>query len=96
MEPVLQIHHCSKSVGLALSLLDYSQHQLGQNLDFSDVAERSQRRYWFSDRGEPLADFYIRYENLDEDYAWVCSHLGLPMEPLRRLRVGRRDTGKPY
>jgi hypothetical protein len=69
---------------------------LGQNLDFGDVVERSQRRYWFSGQGEPLADCYIRYENLDADYARVCSHLGLCGEPLPRLRVGRRDTGKPY
>jgi hypothetical protein len=80
----------------ALSLLDYSQHQLGQKLDFGDVVERSQRRYWFSDRDEPLADFYIRYENLDADYARVCSHLGLREEPLPKLRVGTRDTQKPY
>ena len=80
----------------ALSLIDYAQHELGKDLDFDDVVKRSQRHYWFSDEGEPLADYYIRFENLDEDYAAVCHHLGLPHDQLPKLRVGQRNAEKPY
>ncbi|MFK8020983.1 MAG: sulfotransferase family 2 domain-containing protein [Pseudomonadales bacterium] len=80
----------------ALSLLDYARNQLGSDINFDDVVKHSQRRYWFSDSDQPLADFYIRYEHLNEDYNSVCQHLQLPGEPLPHFRVGSRDKSRPY
>lgn len=80
----------------ALSLLDYSQNQLGATLSFTDVIERSQRRYWFSEDGKPLADFYLHYESLEDDFATVCRTIGAPETPLPHLRIGQRDKSKPY
>lgn len=53
-------------------------------------------RYYFDENGEPTCDFYIRYENLEEDYKEVCIHLGMPYEPLPRLKVKQRKEKKHY
>ena len=52
--------------------------------------------YYFDEIGQPICDFYIRYENLDEDYKAVCEHLGIPYEPLPRLKVKQRKDKKHY
>lgn len=80
----------------ALSLLDYTNNQLGARLDFSDVVTRSQRRYWFSEEGRPLADFYIRYERLNQDFESVCQRIGAEDATLPHFRIGQRDKSKPY
>lgn len=80
----------------AVSWLDYSLHELGQKLAFEHGLENTERPYWFSPAGEPLADFYLRYESLETDYETLCQRLGMAHEALPKLRVGQRDRSKPY
>ena len=53
-------------------------------------------KYYFYDNGNPICDFYIRYENLDEDYKKVCEKLGIPYEKLPRIKVKQRTEKKHY
>ncbi|MDD9869679.1 MAG: sulfotransferase family 2 domain-containing protein [Gammaproteobacteria bacterium] len=47
-------------------------------------------------RGEPFADRYLRFENLQDDYDEVCRLLRLPHRALIRTKTGVRDRGRPY
>ena len=47
-------------------------------------------------RGEPFADRYLRFENLQDDYDEVCRLLRLPRRALIRTKTGVRDKGRPY
>jgi len=53
-------------------------------------------RYYFDENGKPICDFYIKYENLDEDYKKVCEKVGIPYEPLPRLKTKQRKKKKHY
>jgi hypothetical protein len=52
--------------------------------------------YIFARDGELVADFYIRYEQLQADFDSVCGRLGVPIERLPRLKCGHRKSDKPY
>jgi hypothetical protein len=80
----------------AVSWLDYSRNELGRRVDLESALANTERDYWFDTAGEPLADAYIRYERLDEDYQSICERLDIPHQPLPRLRVGQRDRTVPY
>jgi hypothetical protein len=43
-------------------------------------------------------DFFIRFENLEEDIQHVCSHLAIPYDPSRipRLKAGNRHRALTY
>jgi len=53
-------------------------------------------RYYFDKKGNPLCDFYIRYENLDDDYKKVCNRLGVPYEKLPKTKNKQRKVKKHY
>ncbi len=50
------------------------------------VASRKLRpeniNYYFDQKGSPICDFYIRYENLEKDYERVCAIIGISYEKL--------------
>jgi hypothetical protein len=48
--------------------------------------------HYFDNKEEPIADFYIRYENLEGDFKKVCNKLKIPWSklPLTKDRI-RRD-----
>ena len=52
--------------------------------------------YYFDNKGNPVCDFYIRYENLQEDYEKVCKRLGIPHEKLPRTKNKTRKDKKHY
>jgi hypothetical protein len=79
-----------------VSWLDYANHELGRDVGIAQAVENTERAYWFDEDGQPLADSYIRYECLDEDYRALCQRLHIPYQALPRLRVGRRDRSRPY
>ena len=53
-------------------------------------------QHYFDKNGEPICDFYIRYENLEEDYKKVCEHLGMPYKKLPRLKTEIRNDRSHY
>ncbi len=65
---------------------------------FTGLANRSgrNRRFWFDDDGQPLADFFIRYESIEADFQAVCKTLDLPPVPLPHLKGNTRPRDIPY
>jgi hypothetical protein len=41
-------------------------------------------------------DFLMRYERLTDDYAEVCSRIGVTAEPLPKLKSGHRSKRMRY
>jgi hypothetical protein len=52
--------------------------------------------YYFDKDNKPLCDYYMRYENLDEEYKKVCAHLGIPRETLPKLKTKTRKNKEHY
>ena len=46
--------------------------------------------YYFNHKGELLADYYIKFENLEKDYQTVCEKLDIPCQQLPTLKMGLR------
>lgn len=53
-------------------------------------------RFYFMPSGEPAADYYLRYENLQHDYRAVCNKIGLTVSPLPRTKTKTRKLKKHY
>lgn len=53
-------------------------------------------RYYFDKHGKPLCDYYMRYENLEEDYKNICNKLGIPYEKLPKTKNKQRKGKKHY
>ncbi|PIW37308.1 MAG: hypothetical protein COW24_00825 [Candidatus Kerfeldbacteria bacterium CG15_BIG_FIL_POST_REV_8_21_14_020_45_12] len=80
----------------------------GKNLapeaDFATFVKKlphniSNTKYYFDWRGNPINDFVIRYEKLNEDYEQLCKKIGVPFEPLPQLKTktrGARDYRELY
>lgn len=60
---------------------------------FSDISKIPQ--FYFS-RGEPYADYVIRFENLHQDYDEVARRLGLPPQSLPRTNNLPRPKKTDY
>ena len=52
------------------------------------------KRYFHNDQA--LADFHIRYENLEDEYKKVCEIIRIPYEKLPILKSNMRDRTKHY
>ena len=61
-----------------------------------DIPILDNTRYYFDRNGNPICDFYIRYENLQEDCRQVCEKLGIPYEKLPLTKDKVRDREKYY
>jgi|7_EtaG_2_1085326.scaffolds.fasta_scaffold21059_4 hypothetical protein len=57
---------------------------------------RINHRYYFNSNNKPVADFYIRFENLNNDYKLVCNKLGIPVEALLHMKSEWRKSDKSY
>jgi hypothetical protein len=53
-------------------------------------------QYYFDSDDKPLADFYIRFEKLEEDYKKVCGFLGIPYNKIPRLKSKHRKKKEHY
>jgi len=53
-------------------------------------------RFYFDQEGKPLADFYLRYENLENDYEEVCGKLEIPYSPLVKTKSKTRKDRRHY
>jgi len=52
--------------------------------------------YYFNKKNELICDFYIRYENLENDYKKVCDILKMPHENLPKTKNKSRKNKKHY
>lgn len=83
-----------KLIGIKLGIID-------NNKDFKRFIENLPENllntdYYFDSQGNPLADYYIRFENLNQDYKKLCDILKLPYEELPRLKTKSRKKRKNY
>lgn len=53
-------------------------------------------KFYFDANGNKVADFYIRYEHLNEDYKKICEKLGVPYEELPKLKSRVRKEDQHY
>ncbi len=53
-------------------------------------------QFCFDAFDRPILDFYIRFENIDEDYKKLCEQLGFPFEPLPRTKTKVRKNNNHY
>lgn len=51
--------------------------------------------FYFLD-GQEYADYYVRYENLQDDYDELCRRLQIPSQKLPRTKDKLRETGDDY
>ena len=50
------------------------------------------KKFYFDPSGKPWCNFYIRYENLEEDYKKICQYVGISYEKLPQTKnKGRKD-----
>lgn len=53
-------------------------------------------RFYFDGEGHAVCDFYIRYENISEDFDTVCTKLSINPGNLPRLKSRTRNHGVHY
>lgn len=63
---------------------------------FQHYKDKHSDNYFYPDSLQPIADYYIRFETLREDYAYVCNHLQIPVIPLPHLKGQFRKSKLPY
>jgi hypothetical protein len=66
---------------------------------FSDFIKKStwpSNDNFYTIDNELCVDYVIRYENLSEDFNFVCKKLGLPVDSLPRLKGGMRQAKYHY
>tara|TARA_Y100001933_G_C18982643_1_gene557249 strand:- start:449 stop:1795 length:1347 start_codon:yes stop_codon:yes gene_type:complete len=69
---------------------DNKQKKLKNSLE-TYINNDGNHNMFFDNEGTPLADFYIRYENLQSDYDCVCKRIGVPQNELPKLRTTFRN-----
>lgn len=65
-------------------------------LNQSAIDTKRQRSFYFDKDNNPYADFYIRYENLQEDYDKVCKRVGISQHKLPHHRGTFRSEDDLY
>jgi hypothetical protein len=63
-----------------------------QKISKSACGGKIDRYYFHPKTGKPLADFFIRYEHINEDYKEVCKKIGIPHKKLPKLKGGIRNN----
>lgn len=53
-------------------------------------------KYCFYKNGQPLANFYIRFENLEADFKKACKRIDIPADKLLSLKSKTRTSKKHY
>lgn len=71
------------------------------NYDFNNLVELYDEsyinsRFYFDLEGNPICDYYIRYENLDYDYHKFCKIVGMPYIELPKTKSQTRKNRKHY
>ena len=76
---------------LAVSQWDYWNNALGHPRELGECLENKNRPYWF-DGGAPIADRFLRFERLVDDFEDLRRALGLPSVSLPHFRRGKREA----
>ncbi len=66
-------------------------NKYSQKKDFID-----NDRFCFDEDGNPIMDYYIRYENLQKDFDMICDKLKIPRTKLLRLKDKIRKNKMHY
>lgn len=75
----------------------FTRYKLDSQRDYQyhlDTSIELQSDYLVDLHGQLLVDKVAKYEQLEEDYQSICSHLGLPYQPLPHKR--QATDRKPY
>lgn len=56
----------------------------------------NEQYYFYNPISLKIANFYIKFENLDQDYKSVCEFLDIEYEPLIQTKDKHRKDRKPY
>ena len=67
----------------------------GVKHDFNSPPIFFHEDYYFKD-GKKIADYYLRYENLESEYESVCHHIGIPYKKLPKIKHNIRIDKKHY
>ncbi|MGM0609412.1 MAG: sulfotransferase family 2 domain-containing protein [Candidatus Muiribacteriota bacterium] len=52
--------------------------------------------FYFDLYVKPVADFYIRFEQIEKDYKKLCERLGIPYKPLPKKKTHTRESQHHY
>ncbi len=57
---------------------------------------KNNSEFYFDSQGLPILDFYMRYENLEDDYKKICEIIKIPYEELPKLKTKQRKNKRNY
>jgi|GEM_PF-2057611 len=84
-----------------LKIMQLKFHPLWRKKDFTYFIEHlpsiyTNTRYYFEPNGNRVADYYLRFENLNKDYQNLCNNLSIPYESLPVLKSNVRTSKAHY
>ena len=89
-------HKIRKVKGRLLHSMDHLVKLFARELPaMHEGPQRRMNEYYF-DGQKPLADHYLRYENLEEDYRKLCKKFNTPYKKLPRMKAKYRRSSSPY
>ncbi len=65
-------------------------------INFFVKSLKNNSEFYFNSQGFPILDFYMRYENLEDDYKKICEIIKIPYEKLPKLKTKQRKIKKNY
>lgn len=77
------------------NLLSYLQFTFNFFIEHSNI-NTSNACFYFDSDSNPICDYYMRYEKLEDDYREICKILGLPFEKLLKIKSKQRKSKKHY
>lgn len=79
-----------------VSFSHFLKAMLGE-VDDPEIVPHGFKSNWslFTHNDEPIVDYIGKYENLEEDFGFVCQHLGIPcQERLMKEKKAQKDKGE--
>ena len=78
-------------------LLNYSVNKAdyATSQSFYRMSIEIQENYYFN-KGEKIADYYLRFENLESDYKKLCKKIGIPYRKLPKIHTNFRIDKRRY
>ena len=78
---------------LIVSQFWWKQRGMGSFTKFVTTRGAINRKYYFWPDGSDVVDYYMRYEQLEQDYQSICDRFGFPAVELPRTKsLVRQDT----
>lgn len=89
------------------ALVRHDKPLFGEFANFEDFCLRIHESPWMNDiflqsqssllgvtKEGSITDFVGRYENVEDDFRYICGHIGVPEAPLRSMNIGEYDRTK--